>query len=118
MAIMKTYPGLEVTIRCQEQGLPEYDNDQEEMHHNTLTKYIESRSEAEFAVQLQFEPPYPSHAIFTSLSLDGTCVGSRIIDESKFVRGRKVVSPTSSQKLRRVNASSRSSVSPSSKSVR
>jgi hypothetical protein len=85
---MKECPGVQVTVECRGDSLPEYDNDEEEAHNNSLTKYIEAKSGAEFTIRLQLHPPYPVHAIYLKLSLDGKYVANRIVDESAYAKAK------------------------------
>jgi hypothetical protein len=88
---MKEYPGVQVTVECRGESLPEYDNDEEEPHSNSLTKYIEAKSGAEFTIQLRLHPPYPVHSVCFKLSLDGKCIAHRIVDELAYAKAKGVL---------------------------
>ncbi|KAH7564572.1 hypothetical protein BM1_01619 [Bipolaris maydis] len=55
-------PGLEVVIHVESRPLQEYDDGDENIPPNTVTKYIKAKSGAEFAVITTFKPPFsPLH---------------------------------------------------------
>lgn len=61
MAIDTNYPGLEVAVTVNDSPLQEYDDGDEDSAPNTVTKYIEAQSGAEFAVTAKFKHPFPTH---------------------------------------------------------
>ncbi|KAI6867216.1 hypothetical protein KC338_g3268 [Hortaea werneckii] len=75
MAIHPKVPGLTVSIDVAGQLLPEYDGgDAQEVANNTVTKYIEAVSGAEFAITFRFDNnlfPFANHAIAASVFCDG-----------------------------------------------
>ncbi|EMD97723.1 hypothetical protein COCC4DRAFT_63230 [Bipolaris maydis ATCC 48331] len=57
-------PGLEVAIHVESRPLQEYDDGDENIPPNTVTKYIKAKSGAEFAVINTFKPPFsPLHGV-------------------------------------------------------
>lgn len=93
MAILQEYPTLQVSIVCDGLALPEFDNDEHEMP-GAVTKYIEAKSTAEFAVQFDLYKPYPVHAMSIQLSIDGKLVRSRIIGNHQYKRRTASVART------------------------
>jgi hypothetical protein len=62
MAILDSLLGVEVTIWSNGSRLEEYDDDEDEVRqkwkHKTVSKYIESKTNAEFFFRLQARRPY------------------------------------------------------------
>ncbi|GAB1742406.1 hypothetical protein NU219Hw_g7955t1 [Hortaea werneckii] len=79
MAIHPRVPGLTVSIDVAGQDLPEYDGgDTQAPSSNTVTKYIEAVSGAEFAISYRFDNSvfaFADHAIVANIYCDGngTC---------------------------------------------
>jgi hypothetical protein len=87
MAIAKEHPRIQVEVVCEGEPLREYDNDDEETAPDQVTKYIEAKSGAEFAVRLELKRPYPDHPLYIRLYLDGEVVGNRIIGDLQYGKG-------------------------------
>ena len=93
MAIFDLYPGLEVNITIDGVALPEYDDDEEEapkpgpvaayQASKTVTKYIESVSDKEFAIEVKLNPGYVMNcgSLTVSVFIDGQCLNSRSISK-------------------------------------
>ncbi|EUC26971.1 hypothetical protein COCCADRAFT_31407 [Bipolaris zeicola 26-R-13] len=79
MITSNKYPGLEVAVHVNDRPIQEYDDDDDENPpSNTVTKYIEAKSGAGFAVITTFKPPFsPPHGVMISLIVDGSPVTSR-----------------------------------------
>lgn len=62
MAILESLVGVEVTIWCDGSQLVEYDDDEDEVRqrwkHKTVSKYVESKTDAEFFFRLTVSKPY------------------------------------------------------------
>jgi hypothetical protein len=67
------YPGLEVAITVDNQPLREYDDDNhEDPTSNTITKYVEAKTGASFAVTVNFKPSFSAaHGVLIRISVDG-----------------------------------------------
>lgn len=98
MAIQDHVPGLEVAVCINGKPLEEYDNDEEEeakpglqseafryQAARTVTKYIESVSDQEFAIQLTIGPPFKMDYACLSIDvhIDGKKVDSPLMLKSK-----------------------------------
>ncbi|KAF1849734.1 uncharacterized protein K460DRAFT_372171 [Cucurbitaria berberidis CBS 394.84] len=94
MAITKSHPGINVSVTSQGKLLPEYDNDEEETSPQTITKYIEAQSGAEFAIQIELQKPFPVHSVKFRLYLDGRSVCSRIVSEAQYAKAKSRVKRT------------------------
>ncbi|EUC46850.1 hypothetical protein COCMIDRAFT_4134 [Bipolaris oryzae ATCC 44560] len=78
MVTSTKYPGLEVAVHVDDEPLREYDDGDEDPPLNTVTRYVEAKSGAEFAVITIFKPPFsPPHGVMISLIVDGSPVTSR-----------------------------------------
>ncbi|KAI8934332.1 hypothetical protein NX059_009068 [Plenodomus lindquistii] len=71
MAIAKELPTLEANIIVDKNALTEFEYDDEEQAPNTITKYIESSSGAEFAMRCKLSPPWPDHSLKLVFLVDG-----------------------------------------------
>jgi hypothetical protein len=98
MAIQDDIPGLEVAVCIDGKPLEEYDNDEEEQAKpglpsevfqyqaaRTVTKYIESVSDQEFAIQLTLGPPFKMDyaCLKARIHVDGREVDSLLIQKSR-----------------------------------
>lgn len=89
MAILHGHPRLEVYVECDGVKLPEFDNDEHERSSTTITKYIQTKSDAEFAVRMVLRRPFPRYAMTVKVYIDGKPVGSRIIGDIQYRRARR-----------------------------
>ncbi|KAJ6273333.1 hypothetical protein PSV08DRAFT_348339 [Bipolaris maydis] len=71
-------PGLEVAIHVESRPLQEYDDGDENIPPNTVTKYIKAKSGAEFAVINTFKPPFsPLHGVMINPIVNDSPATSR-----------------------------------------
>lgn len=72
MAILDAHPNIEVQIVCNGIPLKEYDDDDndESAEPNTVTKYVEAISGAEFQIQHDIMAPWPRHEILFTCIID------------------------------------------------
>lgn len=87
MAITHENPKIEAYVECDRAHLQEFDEDDGETT-TTVTKYIEAKSAAEFAVQVEVHRPFPRYAMIFKLYIDGNSVRSRIIGDRQYQRVR------------------------------
>ncbi|GAP91855.1 hypothetical protein SAMD00023353_6800100 [Rosellinia necatrix] len=111
MAIHEDVPGIETTVRCQGQPLPELedpnardDNDEGGPDCPTTSKYIECVNNVEFEVHVRVNADYPwgyrNHVLVASTYVDGEYIRGSVIRNTdahdgcvKFsVRGREMYS--------------------------
>lgn len=82
MAILHTCPNLEVEIVVDGIALQEYDDDEEEEAEeeqrsaHTVTKYVEVRSDSEFAIRTKISGPLPAPKFSKGVFLDEVQVRS------------------------------------------
>ncbi|KAH7558386.1 hypothetical protein BM1_05658 [Bipolaris maydis] len=88
MAITQETPGLEVHVECNGARLQEFDEDDGETTTTTVTKYIEAKSAAEFAVHIEVHRPFSRYAMIVKLYIDGKSVCSRIIGDHQYQRAK------------------------------
>ncbi|USP76803.1 hypothetical protein yc1106_04077 [Curvularia clavata] len=87
MAAIPGEPQLQVYVECNGQRLPEFDADENDANAaTTTTKYIESKSGAEFAVQFELCRPFPQYAMRIRLYIDGKHISSNIVSEAQYQR--------------------------------
>ncbi|KAJ4311792.1 hypothetical protein N0V94_007773 [Neodidymelliopsis sp. IMI 364377] len=70
MAILPTSPGIKISIVCNGAILQEYNDDDDEPEPETVTKYIESISGAEFGIRWDITSPWPPYTILFEYFLD------------------------------------------------
>ncbi|KAH4107673.1 hypothetical protein HBH46_051040 [Parastagonospora nodorum] len=70
MAVTKKYPSIKTSILVDGVTLEEYDDDEARTSSNTVTKYIEAISGAEFAIQCRFDK-LPEYDVRIDFYLDG-----------------------------------------------
>lgn len=88
MAITQENPKIEVYVNCNGVRLQEFDEDDGESSTTAVTKYIEAKSGAEFAVQVEVHQPFPRYAMIVKLYIDGNSVRSRIIGDHQYQRAK------------------------------
>jgi len=89
MAIVPDVPGLQVEIVVDGTTLHEHVNPDEEESGNTVTRYIEAVSGAEFAVQYRFGPEFKAkHAASIHVYVDGECLRRSLINKKKHKNGK------------------------------
>ncbi len=108
MAVLAEVPGLEVTIRIDGVDLQEYEDDEEQevaggpiaeyQASRTITKYIESISDKEFAIQIKLLPGFPmtSATLETPIHIDGKLMITPVFQKISFpssYRYDRVVQP-------------------------
>lgn len=79
-----------IEVKVLVKGVPaqEYNDDEEESQGpKTVTKYIEAKSGAEFAVQIELTPPFwfPSEALEFDLSIDGKRLENVLLVKEQFI---------------------------------
>jgi hypothetical protein len=96
MAIHNDYPGLTVQIICGGKPIEEhvYEEDEEREEPKTTTRYIESQSNAEFAIKTTFRPPFAPLDLDVVVYLDGIKVGGLIVHKHRMLNETYVQSAT------------------------
>lgn len=85
MAVLGAYPNIEVQIVCNGAPLKEYDDDDEESAEpNTVTKYVEVVSGAEFQIQHDIMVPWPRHEILFECTIDKQNIGGNLIKKRRY----------------------------------
>jgi hypothetical protein len=84
MAIIESHPHIRAEIISNGAPLPEFVNDDEEDAPDTVTKYIEAESGAEFAVHVTLTAPYPETSILYEIKLDGKHVRGFFSKENNY----------------------------------
>jgi hypothetical protein len=80
MAVLDSVPGLKAEVVVAGASVQEYVDKDEEVPPNTVLKYIEAVSGAEFAVQYTLKPSFKmKHDLEVRLSLDGKRVTGRVL---------------------------------------
>lgn len=88
MAILPDCPGLKVEVLVNGEALKEFGDD-ETPPPKTIVRYIEAVSDAQFGIQYECTPPFPStYGVKARLQLDGGAASKRI-HESKGLLGKK-----------------------------
>ncbi|RYN81352.1 hypothetical protein AA0120_g10047 [Alternaria tenuissima] len=96
MAIHNDYPGLTVQIICGGKPIEEhvYEEEEEEEESKTTTRYIESQSNAEFAIEATFRPPFTPLDLTMHVHLDGVKVDGLIARKHRMLNRTYVQSKT------------------------
>ncbi|CAN9269677.1 unnamed protein product [Alternaria alternata] len=96
MAIHNDYPGLTVQIICGGKPIEEhvYEADEEREEPKTTTRYIESQSNAEFAIKTTFRPPFAPLDLNVVVYLDGIKVDGLIVHKHQMLNETYVQSAT------------------------
>jgi hypothetical protein len=71
MAVTKAYPRIKVGVQVDEVVVQEHEDDDEKSTDDTVTKYVEAKSGADFALSFQVTPPWPKQSILFQIHLDG-----------------------------------------------
>ncbi len=78
MAVIDSFPGLKVEIIVNESAITEYagDGENEEDKPNTITKFVEATTGAEFRIRCEFAPSFKfkKYAIRADAYIDGIYV--------------------------------------------
>lgn len=110
MAILKSLPGLEVTIRVDGKPLQEYDDDEEEEAEveetpvaeyqaaKTVSKYVEVASDKEFLISITLWTSFKMdfEALMAPIKIDGKHVIEVAIskqDNAENIRGSRILHP-------------------------
>ncbi|EFQ92434.1 hypothetical protein PTT_10464 [Pyrenophora teres f. teres 0-1] len=90
MAITEAHPGIKVDIRVGGVPLVEYDDDDEQVQtsRDTLTKYIEATTVAEFVVNLVITPPWPGTSLLLSVYVDGQNICGQFRQQAIHYKGQ------------------------------
>lgn len=79
MAVLDGCPNIKVHVVSNGTSLKEYDDDDEIQAPNTITKYVEVVSGAEFQIHHEILTPWPKHAIRFGCFLDEQSIAGTII---------------------------------------
>lgn len=100
MAINEDAPGIEVTVRCHKQPLPELDdpnahNDDDDIApYPSTTKYIECVDDTEFELAVRVDSSYlwdyRDHVLVASFHVDGKMVPGLVVRRRDTDHGRRV----------------------------
>jgi hypothetical protein len=100
MAVLEKYPGLTTEVKVDKKPLTEYNDDEEETSPTEVTRYIEAKTGATFAIETVFKKPFPTtNGVEISCTVDGNR-GSRwgIAPKDLFRRaGKKMTGMSFSQ---------------------
>ena len=84
MAILRDQPGLKVEILIDGVPIQEYDDENEEIVPNVVTKYIEAKSGVNFAIRYTVLPRFHiKHALVVQSYLDGKPMRSHVCSEDE-----------------------------------
>ncbi|KAF2004868.1 hypothetical protein P154DRAFT_518926 [Amniculicola lignicola CBS 123094] len=84
MAIIPDQPSLQVEVLVNGTPLQEYDDDEVEASPTSVTKYIEAKSGAEFAIRWTFTPPFPKNTVMLDIFLDGKWMRGVFANQKNF----------------------------------
>ena len=88
MAILPDVRGLRVEVHVNGAPLKEYDDD-EDAPPQTVSKFIESVSGAEFEIRYFFEPPFPTiHGVKAEIRLDGKLMRGSLHQKHELIDSR------------------------------
>jgi hypothetical protein len=93
MAVLNSLPGLAVSVSVAGKELPEYEHREDEsdgpLANKTVLRYIESISDAEFAINFRISPPFQldCYALNFRVSIDGKRVRGKICGQDKIKHG-------------------------------
>jgi hypothetical protein len=88
MAVLNSVPGLEVKIVVNGEPLQEYVDNEDELAPNTVLKYVEATSGAEFTVQYTITSEFTyNHDMSLRVYVDGVRAVSNVRRSTKDVRG-------------------------------
>ncbi|KAF1830663.1 hypothetical protein BDW02DRAFT_633451 [Decorospora gaudefroyi] len=85
MAVTEAHPRVRVSVQVHGVPLEEYNDDEESASPNSVTKYIEAQSGAEFSIKAEVTRPFPSHTILMNIYLDGKNTIGRYLEAYTFV---------------------------------
>jgi hypothetical protein len=85
MAVLDAYPGIKVQIVVNGAPLQEYDDDDDESATpNTVTKYVEAVSGAEFQIQHDITQPWPQHEMLLECIVDQHKVVGAVLNKGNY----------------------------------
>jgi hypothetical protein len=94
MAVHHDYPGLTVEILVDGKPLEEYENTDEEEQPKTITRYVECRSGAEFAITTKFRAPFTPMDTQLRACLDVMKVDGKFVKKHGMLEGTHCQSKT------------------------
>ncbi|KAJ8111165.1 hypothetical protein OPT61_g6169 [Boeremia exigua] len=84
MAVLPSRPGIKMSIVCDGAALQEYDDNDEEPQPNSVSKYIEAISGAEFAIRGELTPPWQPSTVLLYYYLDQKQVSGRFLKQVNY----------------------------------
>jgi hypothetical protein len=85
MVVHSDYPNIKVHVTVNGTPLQEYDDDEEESDTlDTITKYIEAVSDAEFQIEYEITPPWPLHKTLFKFYVDRYYTSGTFISEYQY----------------------------------
>ena len=84
MVVIEEQPQLQAHVEYDGERLPEFDADEDDTNNTIVTKYIESKSGAEFAVQFGLYQPFLQDAMRIMLCIDDEVTRLGIICDSQY----------------------------------
>jgi hypothetical protein len=85
MAITRAFPGIQVEVLVEGEPLKEYDDEDEEVTTDKVTKFIEAKSGSEFKIRWTFTPPFPGDSVCFYIYMDGTYVCGAYAQQPDFL---------------------------------
>ncbi|KAL7776536.1 hypothetical protein CFE70_006952 [Pyrenophora teres f. teres 0-1] len=79
MAVHDDYPGITVQVIADGQPLKEYEPKDKEEPPKAITRYVESISGVEFAINTTFTPPFDELFVSLALKIDGAFMSGRTV---------------------------------------
>ncbi|THX82003.1 hypothetical protein D6D04_03752 [Aureobasidium pullulans] len=89
MAILDSLPGIEITVVVDGEDLHEYQDTDMEDEENTVTKYVEAVTDANFAIKIKGsrELEYKGEYLSLKVLVDGLCIEKPLIGRERTRKG-------------------------------
>ena len=89
MAILDSLPGVEITVVVDGEDLHEYQDTDMEDEENTVTKYVEAVTDANFAIKFKGsrELEYKGEYLSLEVLVDGLCIDTPLIGRERTRKG-------------------------------
>lgn len=84
MAVLDTVPGLEVQVVVRDQPLHEYEDCDVHVPKDTIERYVEAQTNANFEIRYSFAQPFPTdRAVSMLITIDGNDVDEPLLRPSE-----------------------------------
>jgi hypothetical protein len=100
MAVTKKNPRLKVWIAVHGVALEEHVDEDDQRREDSVTKYIEAISGAEYSIKVELQKPWPDSSILIDIYIDGKWVRGAFIMQKSFVGSSAEISITGVQHTR------------------